>query len=143
MSVVKPLVTLVLLSSVAVGGYAYWLHGKYVGSLDAVDHERAEVARMTGQLEGCTRGRDSERTEAEKRAAEVASNLKVSMGELEELRAQRAEAEKRLQAFRSLTEKFRKMIDSGKLQVTLRHGRMIVKLPAGILFASGSAELSK
>jgi chemotaxis protein MotB len=35
------------------------------------------------------------------------------------------------------------MIDSGKLQVTLKHGRMVVKLPAGVLFASGSAELSK
>src|SRR4029077_1305608 len=36
-----------------------------------------------------------------------------------------------------------KMIDSGKLQVTMRHGRMIVKLPAEILFASGSADVSK
>ena len=35
------------------------------------------------------------------------------------------------------------MIDSGKLQVTMRHGRMIVKLPAEILFASGSADISK
>src|SRR5205814_2173153 len=30
----------------------------------------------------------------------------------------------------------------GKLQVAVRRGRMIVKLPAGVLFPSGSAELS-
>ena len=35
------------------------------------------------------------------------------------------------------------MIDAGKIQVVIRQGRMIVKLPAEILFASGSADLSK
>jgi chemotaxis protein MotB len=35
------------------------------------------------------------------------------------------------------------MIDAGKLEVTTRQGRMIVKLPAEILFASGSAQLSE
>ena len=76
-------------------------------------------------------------------AADASATLTASRAELEELRAEHAEAEKRLAAFKSLTEKFRKMIDSGKLQIVLRHGRMVVKLPAGVLFASGSAELSK
>ena len=143
MSVVKTLFTLAFVSMLGVGAYAYWLHGKYVGSLDSVDRERAQLARTVTELETCAHGRESERTEADKRNAEATSNLKGSMEELEALRAQRAEIDKRLEAFRALTEKFRKMIDSGKLQVTLRHGRMVVKLPAGILFASGSAELSK
>ena len=34
------------------------------------------------------------------------------------------------------------MIDSGKLDVSFRNGKMVVKLPASVLFASGSAELS-
>jgi chemotaxis protein MotB len=72
-----------------------------------------------------------------------AEHLDASRGELAELRAQHEEAEKRVAALKSLTDKFRKMIDSGKLQVVLRHGRMVVKLPAGILFASGSADVSK
>ena len=67
----------------------------------------------------------------------------MSQSELDALRAERAETEKRLEAFRALTASFQKMIDSGKLQVTMRHGRMIVKLPAEILFASGSADISK
>jgi len=44
--------------------------------------------------------------------------------------------------YRKVTQQFRSMIDSGKLAVTFRRGRMIVELPAAVLFASGSAELS-
>ena len=73
----------------------------------------------------------------------VESSLKASAAELEELRKQRAEAEKRLAAFKAITAKFQAMIDSGKLKVTTRGGQMIVELPAGILFASGKASLSK
>jgi len=143
MGAAKPLFTLALASMFGVGGYAYWLHGKYVGSLDAHDRTRTELSATTEQLAACNKDKEAAKAEAEKREAEVASNLKLSQGELEELRAQRAESEKRLEAFRALTDKFRQMIDSGKLQVTLRHGRMVVKLPAGVLFASGSAEVSK
>jgi chemotaxis protein MotB len=71
------------------------------------------------------------------------TTLKSTAAELEELRKQRAEAEKRLAAFKAITAKFQAMIDSGKLKVTTRGGQMIVQLPAGILFASGKADLSK
>jgi chemotaxis protein MotB len=112
---------------------------------------RADRAELTAQQRGddlaaCKKDREAERgtrESAEKTAAETSASLNASRAELDELRAEHAEAEKRLAAFKTLTEKFRKMIDSGKLQVIIRHGRMIVKLPAGILFASGSADLSK
>ena len=129
--------------AIALGGYAYWVRGKYVMALDVLDHEKAAHTASAGELTDCSHARDVDKAEAEKKDREAMSSLSASRTELDELRAQRAEADKRLAAFRALTEKFRKMIDSGKLQVTLRHGRMIVKLPAGILFASGSAELSK
>ncbi len=35
------------------------------------------------------------------------------------------------------------MVDTGRLQVLFRNGQMVLKLPSGILFASGSAELSE
>jgi chemotaxis protein MotB len=90
-------------------------------------------------LKACT----GERDEKDKAVSSASASLSASRAELEELRAEHAEAEKRLASFKALTEKFQKMIDSGKLQIVLRHGRMVVKLPAGVLFASGSAELSK
>jgi len=108
--------------------------------------ERTHTTNLEQRLDECGKGRTEEKTTregTERVAAETQSNLEASRAELEELRTEHAEAEKRLAAFKVITEKFRKMIDSGKLAVTVRHGRMIVKLPAGILFPSGSADLSK
>jgi chemotaxis protein MotB len=139
MSAAKPFVTLVCLSLLGAGGYAYLVRTKLFATQDVVARDRAELTRSADEIATCKRERDSDRTAA----AQVASNLKVSQGELDDLRAERAETEKRLEAFRALTAAFQKMIDSGKLQVSMRHGRMIVKLPAEILFASGSADLSK
>jgi len=111
---------------------------------------RARIASLEDQLQksqsdlgDCSKGREADRETHEKTASEAAASLDASRTELEGLRADRAENEKRLAAFKAMTDKFRKMIDSGRLQVVLRHGRMVVKLPAGILFASGSADLSK
>jgi chemotaxis protein MotB len=146
MSAAKPLLALTFLCLAGVGGYSYWLREKLQASDEtvarnqaAIARDQAELAKSSDDVAACKRDRDTDRDAA----AQVASNLKVSQGELDELRAERAETEKRLEAFRALTASFQKMIDSGKLQVTMRHGRMIVKLPAEILFASGSADISK
>jgi chemotaxis protein MotB len=139
MSAAKPLLALACVSLVAAGGYGYLVRTKLYATQDTLAQDRSALARATDDVATCKRDRDADRTTA----AQVASNLKVSQGELDDLRAERAETEKRLEAFRALTASFQKMIDSGKLQVTMRHGRMIVKLPAEILFASGSADVSK
>jgi chemotaxis protein MotB len=99
----------------------------------------AKVAELEGQLKTA----NEERDKANATVAETAKNLKSTKEELEDLRKQRAEVEKRLAAFRALTAKFQKMIDAGKLKVAIRGGRMILQLPAGILFASGKADVSK
>lgn len=120
----------------AAGGIAW--HSRTDGAR-RVEEQRQAVARCQQDLAACGGDRESHA----KAATEASASLNASRAELEELRAEHAEAEKRLAAFKSLTEKFQKMIDSGKLQIVLRHGRMVVKLPASVLFASGSAELSK
>ncbi|MDF2694493.1 MAG: Flagellar motor rotation protein MotB [Labilithrix sp.] len=120
----------------AAGGIAW--HARTDGARKLAE-QRAAVEQCQHELAAC--GGDREATA--KAANEASASLNASRAELEELRAEHAEAEKRLAAFKQLTEKFQKMIDSGKLQIVLRHGRMVVKLPAGVLFASGSAELSK
>jgi len=70
------------------------------------------------------------------------ANLQASRRELEDLRKKRKETERRLQAFRDLTAKLKAMIDTGTIDVVVRRGRMLVELPAAVLFASGSAQLS-
>jgi len=132
----KILVAFFVGATLCAGGFAWYTRhdaDQRIADANAAD-EKCE-----GSLAACTKARDEEKDAS----ASAADALDASRAELAELRQQREESEKRLAAYKSLTEKFKKMIDSGKLQVVLRHGRMVVKLPAGILFASGSAELSK
>lgn len=101
---------------------------------------------LSGKLDTCQKGFDEEkktREACEKSATDANASLTSSRAELDELRKAKEEADKRAAVFKSITEKMKSLIDSGKLQVVMRHGRMVVKLPASVLFASGSAELSK
>jgi chemotaxis protein MotB len=52
-----------------------------------------------------------------------------------------AQAEARQKQFQDLMGKLRSMVDSGKLQVEIRNGLMVVKMSDAILFDSGKAEL--
>jgi chemotaxis protein MotB len=147
---------------IAAGGFGYLSYYEYTknnaasGDLgktrgdaqacaDGLTLAKAHGADVDKQLADCTAARDAEkakREENDKAGQEMASNLNATKAELDELRQQHADADKRLAAFKALGEKLRKMIDAGKLEVITRRGRMIVKLPAEVLFGSGSAQLS-
>jgi len=58
-----------------------------------------------------------------------------------ELQKRQEAAEKRAQQFRDMVAKFKSMIDAGKLQVEIRNGLMLVKLPDNILFDPGKTDL--
>ncbi len=110
------------------------------------DAAKKKIDGLTGQVDDLTKDRDDQkagRDKAEKDLAALQANLKATTVELDQLRKAHDQAEKRLAAFKALTAKFKEMIDSGKIAVQFRHGQMVLKLPAGILFASGKAELSK
>lgn len=112
---------------------------------EGLQSQKTRSEDVERQLAECTSTRDAERTkqqEADKIAQDLASNLNATRAELDEVRHQHAETDKRLATFKSFAEKLRKMIDAGKLDVITRQGRMIVKLPAEILFSSGSSQLS-
>jgi chemotaxis protein MotB len=135
-SFLKGVAVITSLAAVGAGGAAWKMR---TDDQQRINEQHAVADTCTKQLASC----NGERATGEKAANAAAASLNASRAELDELRVEHAEAEKRLAAFKALTEQFRKMIDSGKLQIVLRHGRMVVKLPAGVLFASGSAELSK
>jgi chemotaxis protein MotB len=98
-----------------------------------------KIATLQKQLGDTTLERDK----ASAHGSELEGTMSATQKELAELRKQHEDAEKRLAAFRALTSRFQKMIDAGKIKVAFRNGQMIMKLPAGILFASGRADLSK
>lgn len=58
-------------------------------------------------------------------------------------RKRKAEADKRVAEYRDLLQRFKSLIDAGKLSVKIVDGRMVLALPTDVLFASGSASLSQ
>lgn len=157
----KVVLTIMLLSGalVALAWYTWGLrkrHEKTSGELTKttaaqkecstkLDAEKRHSGDLDKLLAACTTESNSVKTKGaadEKVNAALSENLKASRTELDELRKQRADSERRLAAFQALTAKFQKMIDTGTLRVRVRNGRMLVELPAGVLFGSGKAELS-
>jgi len=95
-----------------------------------------ELEAQLGVLDETTKSKEAE-------LGKVRGEKDATMAELAELRRQKEAAEKRIAAYKALQDKFRALVDTGKLQVVFRHGQMTLKLPSGILFPSGSAKLSK
>jgi len=148
------LLSLIGLGGAGVAGYYAW---QYRGERDAY---AASLAKQAPAAEACgaeltslktrheelsrqVEGSALKQREAETLATAAKADLTATQGELEALRKQRADTEKRLAAFKDLSERFQKMVDSGKLEVKVRNGVMLVALPAEVLFPSGSAALSR
>jgi chemotaxis protein MotB len=140
----------------ALGYYAFTLRGEHQETLDELEASRQAAAQVQ-TLQG-------ETTAALQKAAACETNLKTAQAsceqikldattmqgdltttksELETLRKYREETSKRLAAFKDMTSKFQKLIDNGKVDVITRNGRMLIKLPASVLFSPGSADLSR
>jgi len=117
--------------------------GTRTGELDTCQSEKAAMEKRALASESEARAERERREAVEKDYKGILENLSSTQAELEGLRKQKAEAEKRLAAQRALTERFRQMVDSGKIKITLRGGRMIMQLPSGVLFDSGKSDLSK
>jgi chemotaxis protein MotB len=116
-------------------------HDKVRKQLADAEARAAACSKESGErqteLTACRAGKQS----AEQESAKLDETMKATASELTELRKQREDTDRRLAAFQALTAKFQKMIDTGTLRVRVRNGRMLLELPAGVLFASGKAEL--
>lgn len=95
-----------------------------------------ELQGQLGVLDETTKSKEAE-------LGKVRGEKEATMAELAELRRQKEAAEKRIAAYKALQDKFRRLVDTGRLKVVFRNGQMTLKLPSGILFPSGSADLSK
>lgn len=75
--------------------------------------------------------------------ATLQASIEATKGALAELEKRKAAADARIAEFRALIEKFKSLIDAGRLRVKIVEGRMVVELATDILFRSGSATLSR
>ena len=135
------------------GGYLTWMYRASSGQ--AVD-ERGECTKALGTLQAANGSSVKQATDCKaalelqavktgelaKQSGELAKNMSATKDELAQLRTQKAEADQRIAAIEDIQKQFAKMIDTGQLSVSARHGELVVSLPAEVLFPSGSAVLS-
>jgi chemotaxis protein MotB len=101
------------------------LNGELAQARASADARQRELAQVVGDLE---------RTK---------KTLAGAQEKLDELSAERADLDAAMRDFKAIAARFQRLVDGGRLKVSFRRGRMVVDLPAQVLFASGSAELSK
>jgi len=89
---------------------------------DADDKQLAEMRARLAELE-------SKQTDEQTRA------------ELEELKAQKTAADARAKLFDDFIKKFQKMIDAGKLDITMRRGQIVLALATDVLFDQSKTEI--
>jgi chemotaxis protein MotB len=94
------------------------------------------------KLEQAYAAQSAELTDASERLQTAGAELAAAHMRLDELRDERSEINEELIEFKQMTRELQRMIDSGRLRVNFRRGRMVVELPAQVLFPSGSADLT-
>jgi len=135
--------------AVGLGYYAFRLRTEDLAHERALvaaqkDGEALSAAKAALEKRNASLAAERERLSgADQELRDNQARLAATESRLRELEEQHAEVEARLGEFREVTDKFRKLIDAGTLDVTFRRGRMIVELPASVLFDSGSADLSE
>lgn len=144
---------LLMTGAAGAGGYFTW-HYRAQAS-DAVDAQVAATklaADADTTLGTCKKDLDTaskaattcttERVALEKASKTLSDQLKTNKDQLTEL-AKALELNKaQLASASQFKTQFAKMVDSGAIEVTNRHGNIVLSLPAQVLFPSGVAELS-
>jgi chemotaxis protein MotB len=73
--------------------------------------------------------------------AELSGSLTQARAGLEELRGAQSAADAQAALFRDVATRLRRMLDAGELNIALRSGRMVLLLPADVLFEAGKARV--
>lgn len=115
------------------------LEGRIAALEKTLNETVAQRDRITGEADGLR----SELANVVKDKSRLKSSVDEMKLALEELKQRKAQADQRIAEFRGLLERFKGLIDAGKLRVKIVEGRMVVELATDVLFASGSAKLSK
>lgn len=102
-----------------------------------------KISKMGGDLKEVRASLGQELAARAQQLAAKEQELEASQQEIQQLQRLRAQAEQEKQQFAALTARFQSMIDAGKLSVVRRDGRMMLKLPDGLLFPSGQKTLKR
>jgi chemotaxis protein MotB len=111
-------------------------------AIAACKQRAEELTAAKTALEARVAEIETKHAEVLKKGAKLSSSVEEMRAALVELEKRKAESEARLASYREMLARFKPLIDSGKLKVRIKDGRMLVELATDILFKSGSARLS-
>lgn len=107
-----------------------------------LDTRREELERRIAEMEKDRGTLQAELASLLKDRSALKGSVEEMQRALDELARRKAESDSRVAEFRKLLERFKGLIDAGKLKVKIVDGRMVVALATDVLFSSGSATLS-
>ncbi|MEZ4235297.1 MAG: OmpA family protein [Myxococcota bacterium] len=111
-------------------------------SIEALEGRLRGLQLERDQLDGEVDSLTKEKAEWLSARAKLNSSIDETRQALREAQERKAATEARIAQYRDLLERFKTLIDAGKLQVKIVDGRMVVELATDVLFASGKADLS-
>ncbi len=144
---------LLMTAAAGAGGYFTW---HYRSEAKAATDGEADARGTLTERETALADKDkaltaktTEAADCAKQRAELDNTNKTLAGELATNQTQLTELAKvveqnkaQLAAAKDFQHQFSKMIDSGAIKVSTRHGNLVLSLPAEVLFPSGVADLS-
>jgi len=113
----------------------------------------ADMAKLKAEIDKARGEANSLQTQLAKLGAEkqaLESEITALQDELKRLAGERdanadaiAKAKARIEMFKNMLAKFKKMLESGKIKIRIANNKMIVEMASAILFPSGKAKLSE
>jgi chemotaxis protein MotB len=104
-------------------------HGALADKQKKLDADEAQIAQLQSDLAACT-------------GKPVPTDHSAELNaQLDELRKQKAAADARAALFNEFVAKFKKMIDAGKVKISVRRGRIVLSMRNDVLFDEGKTDL--
>ena len=111
--------------------------------LVTTEAQRDQITKEKGELQKKLTASETKNTKLLSDQSQLQASIDEMQSALREQARRQAEVEARIASFKALLDRFRPLIDTGKLKVQIVEGRMVLILATDILFDKGSAELSE
>jgi chemotaxis protein MotB len=113
------------------------------GELDKLQKDLASSQLLNGDLSDRLKRAGQTLQDLSNEKGNLSESLAAAQKQMEALQKQEEQERARAALYHKLVEKLKSMIDSGKLAVQIRNGKMLVKLQNDILFPAGSASVKQ
>ncbi|MFA6628828.1 MAG: OmpA family protein [Sulfuricurvum sp.] len=115
---------------------------RYNDEINALQTKKKELDEEYHRLESSLNTSRSELSDKQAKLQELQAKLNLTEKQLDTLRQIEAETQKRNEIYAHFVDKLQKMIDAGKLTVSIENGRLVINLPEDVLFPTGRTTIS-